>query len=128
VSDFAGDPSTDSLSANNQMVLYEMPTAWSRISEPDDLDIGVGTFLDVLALIDVTAAGANFDDLAVTQPGQQYLVDLGVNAVELLPPADSFFKREWGYDTSHFLAPDTDLVSLPNTAPRHRIGNLPLLF
>jgi len=27
----------------------------------------------------------------------------------LLPPADSFFKREWGYDTAHFLAPDHDL-------------------
>src|SRR5207244_12393268 len=29
--------------------------------------------------------------------------------VELLPPADSFFKREWGYGTSHYLAPDYEL-------------------
>jgi pullulanase len=107
--DFTGDPSPDSLPANNQLVIYEMPTAWSRISEPDDLDIGVGTFCDILALIDLTVAGANFDDLAVTQPGQQYLVDLGINAIELLPPSDSFFKRDWGYDTAHFVAPDTDL-------------------
>src|SRR5262249_27723718 len=35
--------------------------------------------------------------------------ELGVNALELLPPADSFFKREWGYDTTHFLAPDSEL-------------------
>ena len=34
---------------------------------------------------------------------------MGINALELLPPADSFFKREWGYDTAHFLAPDHDL-------------------
>jgi pullulanase len=29
----------------------------------------------------------------------------------LLPPADSYFKRTWGYDTSHFLAPDWELGS-----------------
>jgi pullulanase len=108
-SDFSGDPSPATLPTNNQMVIYEMPTAWSRISEPDDLDIGVGTFRDVLSLIDVNSSGENFDDLEITQVNQQYLVDLGVNAIELLPPADSFFKREWGYDTSHFLAPDADL-------------------
>ena len=27
----------------------------------------------------------------------------------MLPPADSFFKREWGYDTAHYLAPDAEL-------------------
>jgi hypothetical protein len=28
----------------------------------------------------------------------------------LVPPAsDSYFKREWGYDTSHYLAPDAEL-------------------
>lgn len=107
--DFTGDPSPRTLAKNNQLVLYEMPTAWSRISEPEDLDIGVGTFADVLSLIDPAVAGANFDNIAVTQPGRQYLVELGVNAIELLPPADSFFKREWGYDTSHFLAPDAQL-------------------
>jgi pullulanase len=32
-----------------------------------------------------------------------------VNALELLPPADSFYKRDWGYDTSHYLAPDAEL-------------------
>ena len=107
--DFSGDPSTATLPANNQLVIYEMPTAWSNISEPSDLDIGVGTFRDVLSLIDPNAPGANFDDLAVTQSPQPYLVTLGINAIELLPPADSFFKREWGYDTAHYLAPDAEL-------------------
>lgn len=108
-SDFTGDPSPSTLPTNNQLVIYEMPTAWSRISDPSDLDIGVGTFRDVLSLIDVNSTGENFDDLAITQVNQQYLVDLGVNAIELLPPSDSFFKRDWGYDTAHFLAPDAEL-------------------
>jgi pullulanase len=107
--DFGGEPSPDTLPANNQLVIYEMPTAWSNISEPDDLDIGVGTFRDVLALIDPNEQGANFDNLSVTQLGRSYLPDLGINALELLPPADSFFKREWGYDTAHYLAPDAEL-------------------
>jgi pullulanase len=107
--DFTGDPSPATLPANNQIVIYEMPTAWSNVSATADLDIGVGTFRDVLALIDVAAIGANFDNLGVTQAGKTYLLDLGINAIELLPPADSFFKRDWGYDTAHFLAPDAEL-------------------
>jgi glycosidase len=107
--DFTGDPSPAALPPNDRLVIYEMPTAWSNSSATLDLDIGVGTFRDVLALIDAGAAGANFDNLAVTQLGKTYLVDLGITAIELLPPADSFFKRDWGYDTAHFLAPDSEL-------------------
>jgi 1,4-alpha-glucan branching enzyme len=106
---FTGDPNPAKLAPNNQLVIYEMPTAWSNSSATADLDIGVGTFRDVLALVDATAPGANFDNLGVTQAGKAYLLDLGINAIELLPPADSFFKRDWGYDTAHFLAPDSEL-------------------
>lgn len=106
---FATDPGPAALPANSRLVIYELPAAWSRAASPDDLGIGVGTFRDVLALVDRAASGANFDDAAVTQPGRSYLTELGVNALELLPPADSFFKREWGYDTAHYLAPDFDL-------------------
>ena len=107
--DFTGDPSPATLPPNNRLVIYEMPTAWSNVSATVDLDIGVGTFRDVLALIDAGAAGANFDNLGVSQAGKTYLIGLGINAIELLPPADSFFKRDWGYDTAHFLAPDSEL-------------------
>jgi 1,4-alpha-glucan branching enzyme len=107
--DFTGDASPAGLPRNNQLVIYEMPTAWANVSANADLDIGVGTFRDVLALIDEAATGANFDNLGVTQAGKTYLLDLGINAIELLPPADSFFKRDWGYDTAHFLAPDSEL-------------------
>lgn len=90
------------------LVIYELPTAWSKPASPADLGIGVGTFRDVLALIEPTEAGANFAGSAVTA-GRSYLTELGINALQLLPPADSFYKREWGYDTSHYLAPDADL-------------------
>jgi len=107
--DFTGDPSPATLPANNQLVIYEMPTAWSNTASTPDFDIGVGTFRDVLSLIDIAATGANFDNLDVAQAGKTYLLDLGINAIELLPPSDSFFKRDWGYDTAHFLAPDSEL-------------------
>jgi pullulanase len=93
------------LSANNQLVIYELPTAWSRTGG----QVGVGSFADVTALVDTNSGGANFTDLQVVQKGRSYLTELGITALELLPPADSFYKREWGYDTSNFLAPDTQL-------------------
>lgn len=99
------NPPLNELSANNQLVIYELPTAWSRTGG----QVGVGTFADVAALVDTDSGGANFTDLQVVQKGSSYLTALGVNALELLPPADSFYKREWGYDSANFLAPDTQL-------------------
>jgi pullulanase len=108
IADLAADNAMN-LPPNNQLVMYEMPTAWSLPASPNDLGIGVGTFQDVLALVDPAATGANFADLAVTAAGQSYLTNLGINALELLPPTDSFYKREWGYDPAHYLAPDASL-------------------
>jgi pullulanase/glycogen debranching enzyme len=52
--------------------------------------------------------GANYRfDTETT--GGAHLLALGINALELLPPADSAHDRAWGYGTSHFLAPDHDL-------------------
>jgi pullulanase len=99
----------DRLPPNNQMVIYELPAAWTRQPPGGGSERGVGTFRDVLALVKHGVDGANFSDLAVTDEGRAYLQDLGVNAVELLPPADSIFQREWGYGTSHFMAPDMEL-------------------
>jgi pullulanase len=97
------------LSPNNQLVIYELPTAWSKSSDIGEREIGTGSFSDVTALVDWNAAGTNFSDLAVVQQGRSYLSELGVTALELLPPADSFYKREWGYDTTNFFAPDFEL-------------------
>ncbi|CAI7979277.1 MULTISPECIES: alpha-amylase family glycosyl hydrolase [unclassified Parafrankia] len=46
---------------------------------------GAGTFADALAFVD-------------------HLIDLGVNAVELLPMFEFAGTRSWGYGSSHFLA------------------------
>src|SRR5262249_1267768 len=94
---------------NNRLVIYEMPTAWSRIQPGAGVETAAGTFRDVTALIDWNAGGANFSELAVVQPGRSYLAELGVNALELLPPADSFYPRTWDYGTSNFFAPDHEL-------------------
>jgi pullulanase len=98
-----------SLPTNNQMVIYELPAAWTRQPRGGGIERGVGTFRDVLAMVERDAEGVNFSDLWVTAKGTAYLLDLGVNAVELLPPADTIFDRQWGYGTSHFLAPDFEL-------------------
>ena len=97
------------LPPNNRTVLYEMPTAWTRIGTAGEREIGLGTFRDVAALVDAEQGGANFPDLDVTQPNRSYLLELGVNAIELLPPADSFYVRQWGYGTTNFFAPDYEL-------------------
>ena len=104
-----GEPPPDRLPANNRLVIYELPTAWTRTAEAGGRDMGVGTFRDVLALIDANAEGQNFADLDVARVGRAYLIELGVNALELLPPADSVYNRQWGYGTTNYSAPDFEL-------------------
>lgn len=98
------------LAPNNQLVIYELPTSWSRMGERDGREIDVGSFLDVLALVDAAAAPVNFSGIAALE-GRAHLVELGVNALELLPPADSWVDRQWGYATSNYFAADYDLGS-----------------
>jgi pullulanase len=107
--DWQNDPRLDLLPANNRLVIYELPTRWSRIEIEGTVSIAGGTFRDVLALIERTAAPINFAGVPALAPGEAHLEDLGVNALELLPPADSFVDREWGYATSNYLAADFDL-------------------
>jgi 1,4-alpha-glucan branching enzyme len=97
------------LAPNNHLVIYELPTTWTRSGEVGGRDMGVGSFRDVAALVDAGRSGANFDDLEVTQLGRSYLTELGVNALELLPPADSTYNRQWGYGTTNYFAPDFEL-------------------
>jgi 1,4-alpha-glucan branching enzyme len=64
------------------LVIYELHVGALGYGKPDP-----GTLDDAIALID-------------------YLVDLGVNAVELMPMAEFEDKANWGYGTSHFFAID----------------------
>lgn len=109
VGDFTGEPPLDTLPPNNRLVIYELPTTWTRSAEVGGRDMGVGSFRDVTALIDADVDGANFDDLDVTKLGRSYLTELGINAIELLPPADSVYDRQWGYGTTNYCAPDFEL-------------------
>lgn len=109
IGNFAGEPALDTLPTNAQLVIYELPTAWSRAGESGGRNVGVGSFRDVTALVDPHAQGENFADLDVTRLGRAYLAELGVNALELLPPADSVYDRQWGYGTTNYLAPDFEL-------------------
>jgi pullulanase len=114
----SSEPALDLLAPNNQIVIYELPTAWTRISSAGGVERGVGSFQDVLALIEPSAEGSNFTDLEVTRVGRSYLRELGVNTLELLPPQDSVIVREWGYATSTFFAPDFDLgFPIGNASP-----------
>jgi pullulanase len=109
VGTFAAADAPSALSPNNRLVIYELPTAWTITTAFSQPERGAATFLDVAALVDENLGGANFAELAVLNEGHAHLADLGVNALELLPPADSRFNREWGYGTSHYLAPDYEL-------------------
>src|SRR5207244_5144089 len=93
---FDNEPTQDQLPTNNSLVIYELPTAWSMRRTANGVERGVGTFQDVRALVDEAVGGANFGEVSLLDKQNSYLTDLGVNALELLPPADSFFKREWG--------------------------------
>lgn len=92
---------------NGALVIYELPPRWAQ-ADGNRLT-GVGTFRDVLALVSTRAASPNFDGIGLMAVGERYLVDLGVNALELLPVADSRDDREWGYATANGAAPDYDL-------------------
>lgn len=109
---------TAQAATNNRTVIYELPTSWTQTSPDGNPQVGVGTFRDVAALVDANAAPANFAGVPALDPGRSHLQELGINALELLPPADSFVNREWGYATSNYLAPDYDL-GFPegNTSP-----------
>jgi pullulanase len=106
---FANEPALDTLPPNNRIVIYELPTTWVRSAAVGGRDMGVGSFRDVTALIDANVQGENFSDLDVTRVGRSYLTELGINTLELLPPADSVYNRQWGYGTTNYCAPDFEL-------------------
>jgi len=109
IATFAAEPAPESLPTNNRLVLYELPTAWTRQADAGGRDTAVGSFRDVIALLDASVGGDPFTDSDVTRAGRAYLKELGINGLELLPPADSFYNRQWGYGTTNFVAPDFEL-------------------
>lgn len=89
--DWTGEiPEGVHLPDNQQMVIYEMPVHWMEVTE-QYRQVGLGTF-----------ERAIFQHLAD-------LVELGINAIELLPVQDSADTLNWGYGTRFFFAPDWDM-------------------
>lgn len=97
----------DHLVSNHRLVIYELPTRWTRTDIQSGLS--VGTFQDVMALLDPQTIPPHFPKTTALGQGKAHLLQLGVNAIELLPPADSEDYWEWGYGTANFFAPDTHL-------------------
>jgi 1,4-alpha-glucan branching enzyme len=82
----------DGLPSNEELVIYEFPPRWADGATHDNRrNVADGDFQDLLT-----------DRL-------DYLADLGVTAVELLPIQDAPQSLGWGYGTRFFFAPDDDL-------------------
>jgi 1,4-alpha-glucan branching enzyme len=111
------DIALSALPTNNRLVIYELPTRWTKagqasVDSPDV--IGTGTFRDVLSLVDRATVAPSFTNIAALQADKAHLVELGVNALELLPPEDSpervnDDKYKWGYGTANYFAADCAL-------------------
>jgi 1,4-alpha-glucan branching enzyme len=104
-------PDQAALPSNNHLVIYELPTSWTKPGDdPRGDEVDVGTFADVLALFDPAVGGRRFSSIAAVRDGA-ILTDLGINALQLLPAADAKVRGEWGYATANYFAPDYDLGS-----------------
>jgi len=104
-----GDASLDILPKNSQLVIYELPTRWTRITFEGKKEIGIGTFRDVMSLLNLEAVAPDFPQVPALEKGRAHLVELGINALELLPPADSDDYLKWGYGTANYFAADFHL-------------------
>jgi len=88
-----------SLPANDRLVMYEVPAAWTKIGDVvNQQNVGVGTFRDVQALIERGTGGGHFAHVSRLRD-HRHLIDLGANALELLPPADTFVATAGRGDT-----------------------------
>lgn len=108
VPEWEGDVLPASMPANNTLVIYELPTRWTRITSRNTLEIGNGTFEDILALISVEQVAPTFTTVAALN-NRAHLIELGINALELTPLADSEQVDNWGYGTANFFAADFEL-------------------
>ncbi len=86
--EFTGAPP---LKRNNQIVIYEMPVKWMSDDPMENPLAELGTFDRIV-----------FERL-------NYLQNLGINCIELLPIEDLSQTLNWGYGTRFYFAPDYDM-------------------
>ncbi|AFZ38287.1 alpha amylase catalytic region (plasmid) [Stanieria cyanosphaera PCC 7437] len=124
--DWNNDTSPRELPPNNKLVIYELPTRWTRLTSRDGIEVGNGTFKDALALLVPNLLAPTFLTVAALN-NRAHLLELGINAFELLPPADSDQPDQWGYGTSNYFAADFELgfpVSAPEPTASHDLVEL----
>ncbi|NEO32820.1 MAG: alpha amylase [Symploca sp. SIO3C6] len=109
IANWEGDAPIKTLPTNNQLVIYELPTRWTRIGAQGKKEVGIGSFRDVLSLLNPETITSNFQKIEALIQKRAYLLELGVNALELLPPADSEDNLHWGYGTANYFAADFHL-------------------
>ncbi|MCP2731024.1 alpha-amylase family glycosyl hydrolase [Limnofasciculus baicalensis] len=103
------DTTVNTLPSNNRLVIYELPTRWAEIGQDGQIIVGIGTYRDVCSLLEPEAISSNFCDIEALSKDKAHLLELGINTLELLPPADSDDNLEWGYGTANYFAADFDL-------------------
>jgi pullulanase len=106
--DWNGDAPLSTLPPNDRLVIYELPTRWTRIRSTGEFEEGNGTFRDVVALLVPEVIAPNFPTVNPLN-NRAHLQELGVTALELLPPADSDDNLTWGYGTANYLAASFNL-------------------
>lgn len=81
-------PLYNAIPDNNYIVIYELPASWAKHRQTRDMQVDVGTFIDVLALFDLRTTSDRFRDIP-NIANKAIMADLGINALELLPAADA---------------------------------------
>ena len=114
--DWEGDAPLEMLPTNNRLVIYELPTRWTQINSVGGVEEGNGTFRDIVALLVPEAIAPTFTTVRALN-NRAHLVELGVNALELLPPEDSDDNLNWGYGTSNYFSADFDLGRPDHQSP-----------
>lgn len=100
------------LPPNNRMVIYELPPMWSESEEIGDEEVTIckGNFRQVAKMIAWPDNSTHLDkilgDCVLPAGEKKYLQYLGINALELTPPANSADNSGWQYGTANYLAPD----------------------
>lgn len=112
------------LPTNANLVIYELPTRWTRAHQ----GLGKGTFRDIVALLEPNVQSPSYPEISRLGSGQAHLLELGINALELLPPADSDDLWEWGYGTANFLAADHELGLVNGESTPHAMTDLAYLI
>jgi pullulanase len=110
-------PPVSNMPRNDHLTIYEVPTSFTRGSSRGEqaVETDIGTFGDVITLLETPA-----DPKSAAAPqihNKTYLQALGINALELTPPADAKppkadgtgSRQQWGYATANYHAPDYQL-------------------